>query len=103
MGKMKIAFMAVVIVLLMFILILAPGCIKQKSYDIKVYTIDWKMVNLLESKEGPVRDIFIKQYTSVRTYKAKEVISFDETSVRFIDEAGKEQFFSADKIEVNPQ
>lgn len=100
---MKIALMITAIALLIFILILAPGCIKQKSYDIKVYTVNWKMVNLLESEEGPVRDLFIKQNTSVRTYKAKKVISFDETSVRFIDDTGKEQFISADKIEVVPQ
>ena len=98
---MKKQLVIITIVLLIFILILTPGCIKQKSYTIRVTTINWEKVFVKE--EGATRDYLIKQNTSTRTYKAKEVISFNETSVRFIDDTGKEQFISADKIEVMQQ
>ena len=85
-----------------FILILIPGC--SKSYAIKVYTINWEKVNLITNESDTyLRDYLIKENTHIRFYKAKEVISFNETSVRFIDDTGKEQFISADKIEVMQQ
>ena len=92
--------------MLMFLVVfLTPGCI-AKSYIIKVYTVDWATVNLLksvlksDSVKAVLEDTFVKNHTQIDTYTAKEIISYTETSIRFIDNAGKEQFISADYIEV---
>ncbi|MHB1334783.1 MAG: hypothetical protein ACYCXQ_02330 [Candidatus Humimicrobiaceae bacterium] len=53
--------------------------------------------------ENPDRSIFtqnIYSYLSLNTYYAKQIINYSDTDIRFIDNAGKEQFISADYIEV---
>ena len=44
--------------------------------------------------------LFIDEYVIDKTYHAKKIISFTDTSIRFIDDKNKEIFISADKIKV---
>ncbi|GAH10701.1 unnamed protein product [marine sediment metagenome] len=109
---MKKALMIIAIMLMFLVVFLTPGCIKQitseteaKSYTITVYTIDWDRikpaVSYFESKGYyGMENELIKNNTRMDTYTAKEVISYSETSIRFIDNTGKEKFISADYIKV---
>jgi len=124
---MKKALMTVAIMLMFLVVFLTPGCIKQitpetteaKSYTIKVYSCEPKVlagINKLAERENmttlqaiklvvenPNRNEFIKNVynaLSIDIYYAKEVKDFSETTVRFIDNTGKEKFISADYIKV---
>lgn len=98
------------IVLMLLILFLTISCAKEtieiKSYIIRVYTVDWARVNVIQSlapnelAKALTEDTVIKENTQIYTYWAKEIESYTETSIRFIDNSGKEHFISADYIEV---
>jgi len=104
------------LVLFFLIASLNIACTKQaetteaKTYIVKTYTVDWDKVNLIKSAitgselvKQYAEDMFVKKYTEINTYYAKEIISFAETSIRFIDYSGKEIFISADFIETTQQ
>lgn len=99
-------------ILMLLIVFLTPSCLlyttpetETKSYTIRVYTVDWDRVKPLVSyfeSEGyyGMENELIKNNTRIDTFYAKEVISYSETSIRFIDWNGNEKFISADHIEV---
>lgn len=97
--KIRIIKLLAILAILILVSFATLSCSGAK-YEIRVY----KIPTYLEYyKEGRTKDYLIKEYLQGRefkTYKAKEIIDFDNTSVRFIDEDGEEQFMSADKVEV---
>ena len=95
--KIKKALIFIAILILVSFITLSCSGVK---YEIRVY----KIPTYIEYyEEGFTKDYLIKEYLQGRefeTYKAKKIIEYDSTSVRFIDEDGEEQFVSADKVEV---
>jgi hypothetical protein len=93
---------------------------KEKQYEIKIYSCEPKLLvgiaqlakaeNMTTSQliklivENPdinetTRKIY--DHISLKIYYAKEVKDFSDTSARFIDNTGKEQFISADYITIS--
>jgi len=72
---------------LFLILIITIGC-SNKGYRITTYNY----FKLPSASFGT--------YLVSGNYGAKKIISYDSTSIRFIDLNGNEQFISSDKIEV---
>ena len=92
---------------------------QEKLYQIKVYSCPFKYVPdfnkqaerenvtvlqlikfVIENQDRNEITKNIYNILSIDIYYAKEIKDFSETTVRFIDYTGKEQFISADYIEV---
>lgn len=92
----------------------------EKQYSIKTYSLDMKTRTLLmqafpEINENNIDNIIkeivtgrinnelaqkIKEKMEIKSFNAREIINFNESSVRFVDNTGKEIFETADYIEV---
>lgn len=92
--KIKICFL----IFLLFITFLFFGC-SNHLYKITTYNKqpDWDY-QLSNSKIK--RHDWGETYLKSGEYEAKKIISYDDSSVRFIDLKGNEQFISGDKVEV---
>jgi len=100
------------VVLIIIIFMASSGCKEkeeEKNYQIVVYYIDWDKVKLITgifkyaNKEKEVQlleEAIIDKNTTVEHFYAKEIISYTEKSIRFIDKNNVEMFISADYIKV---
>ena len=89
----------ILLILVMFlIIILIFGCSEEKTYEIIIYKsyINYEIYEHF-NKEGKLDLTYLG---ADKIYYAKEIISYTDNSVRFIDEQNKETFITADKIEV---
>ncbi len=80
----------------MFITFLFFGC-SSRLYKITTYNKQpgWDISNITKFKWNSA-----DSYSPSGNYEAKKIISYDDSSVRFIDLKGSEQFVSGDKVEV---
>lgn len=98
---MKKYILILIIIFLVFIFIF--GCAEEKTY--KVFVGKYKPY-INESSNNALSDssLFSKlnelNKYNFKTYCAKEIISFTDKSVRFIDKEGNEQFISGDRIKI---
>ena len=105
---MRKALIIITVTLVLLVAFLSIGCAKQ-SYTIRVSNTNWAEVDLLlsifdnETTKAYMKNKLIAENTKTTYYYAKKVISYTETSVRFIDENGNEQFISADRIVIVKQ
>lgn len=83
-----------IILTIFLISILILSC-SSKSYKITVYKEN-KYLKLL----GEDTQKLIDKYEVDEIYYAKEIISYTDKSVRFIDKKDKELFISGDKIKI---
>lgn len=68
-----------IILAILLIVMLLLGCAGEKTYKVIVYK---------------------DKQSGAKIYYAKEIISYTDASVRFIDKKGNEQFVSGDKIKI---
>jgi len=118
--KNKTRILAIILVLILIPVLLS--CSQQKPQETvytvsvyKVYTDSSMALGYLANKLNMDKNILIRKILEgetkldpnkvfeIDTYTAKEIITFSDTSIRFIDNTGKEQFISADYIEVIAQ
>jgi hypothetical protein len=91
--KIKICFL----IFLLFITFLFFGC-SNHLYKITTYTK--QPGRDYQSSTSNLKIHFADSYLPSGNYEAKKIISYDDSSVRFIDLKGNEQFISGDKVEV---
>ena len=96
----------IILVALTLILSLITIACSQKQQG-KSYVITTYKITLYADQPEFGKSEFGKKYlsgtstkTPIHTYYAKKIIDYSDTSARFIDNTGKEQFISADYIEV---
>ncbi len=110
---MKKKFIPTIVSILILLLFFSTSCSQEietehKNYFIKVYIVDWEVVNLTLSGLPDLHDItktvleneVITRNTKIDYFQAIEIISYTENSIRFVDRNGKEHFITADYIEV---
>jgi hypothetical protein len=106
----KIFLISLSLIVISFIFI---GCSNantelEKEYKIKAYRVDWDKVNLVTSilednsdiVQQYVENAMVKENTQISEYRAIEIISYSDTNARFITKTGREEFISADYIEI---
>lgn len=87
-----------IILIIFLIVLLLLGCAGGKNYKVTVYREKEEFKYLSEKAQKVLEDSY--KYKIYKSCYAKEIISYTDTSVRFIDSEGREQFLSGDKIEV---
>ena len=95
--KYKIILMMLIVVMLAMSI---SGCTGGTNYKVVVYRVD-PYFEYHSEKVQKYLETSGKKYEVDKTYYAKEIISYTDTSARFIDKEGNEQFISGNKIEIN--
>lgn len=90
--KYKIFLMVLIVVLLA---ILVSSCAEEKTY--KIFVGKYKP-NISGSSKSSLSSEVSKY--NFKTYYAKEIISYTDKSVRFIDKQDNEIFINGDRIKV---
>lgn len=111
----KISKIVFILIIILASLLFIHGC--TKTYTIMATSSGVSDYRLKEAEESLALAKFLNSKTliflaekeiaeiestpdKIETYKARKIIDYSNTSVRFIDENGNEQFISADKIEI---
>ena len=87
-----------IIFLIFLITILLLGCSKE-LYKITTYK-ESKVFKLLDEDNQKTFDFLNKRYYVDKVYYAREIISYTDKNIRFIDKNEDEVFLTGDKIEV---
>ena len=87
-----------IILIIFLISILILGC-NIKNYKITVYK-ESEIFKFLDEDNQKALDFLNKRYVVDKIYYAKEIISYTDKSIRFIDKNEDEVFLTGDKIEV---
>lgn len=95
-----------ILIILITILIFGStfGCMEKKNGEINTYKItiykESEVFKLLDEDNQKTLDFLNKRYVIDKVYYAKEIISYTDKSIRFIDKNEDELFLTGDRVEI---